>query len=135
MNVDSVTEFFQKGFRVSLGATSFLVETIQDPNKRDENLQKLNSNFNSMDFTDLTEELAEKGEVTEQEARKFVDNILQQNQEGSSSYPTATADYPTSANPQTVSRADLQQQLQGLTEEIIALRTDLEKLRDSESQE
>lgn len=134
MNVDNVTEFFQKGFRVSLGATSFLAETIQDPNKREENLQKLNSNFNSMDFTELTEELAEKGEFTEQEARKFVDNILQQNKDDSSRDRNVASNYPY-ANPQTVTRADLQQELQGLIEEIIALRTDLEQLRDSESQE
>lgn len=128
--MDSVTEFVQKGFRTSLGAASFLVETLQDPNKRDENLQKLNSNFNSMDFSQLTEEWAQKGEITEREARTFVDNMLQQKGSESSNSDNLS-DFPRKATNDNLVRSNLEEELQELTAEIIALRTELQQYQDS----
>lgn len=128
--MDSVTEFVQKGFRTSLGAASFLVETLQDPNKRDENLQKLNSNFNSMDFSQLTEEWAQKGEITEREARTFVDNMLQQKGSQSSNSDNLS-DFPRKATNDNLVRSNLEEELQELTAEIIALRTELQQYQDS----
>jgi len=129
--MDTVTDFVQKGFRVSLGATSFLVETLQDPNKRDENLQKLNANFNSMDFSQLTEEWAAQGEITEREARTFVDNML--HQKGSeSSNSDNLSDFPRNATNDNLVRSNLQKELQELTAEIVALRTELQQYQDSE---
>lgn len=133
--MDSVTELVQKGFRTSLGAASFLVETLQDPNKRDENLQKLNSNFNSMDFSQLTEEWAEKGETTERDARTFVDNMLQQRGTESTANPDNLSDFPRNDPAENVVRSNLQEELQELTAEIIALRTELEQYQDSDSQD
>jgi polyhydroxyalkanoate synthesis regulator phasin len=129
--MDSVTEFVQKGFRTSLGAASFLVETLQDPNKRDENLQKLNSNFNSMDFSQLTEEWAAQGEITEREARTFVDNMLQQKGSESSNSDNLS-DFPRNATNDNLVRSNLQSELQELTAEIVALRTELQQYQDSE---
>ena len=131
--MDSVTELVQKGFRTSLGAASFLVETLQDPNKRDENLQKLNSNFNSMDFSQLTEEWAEKGETTERDARTFVDNMLQQPGSETTVNPDNLSDFPRNDTAENVVRSNLQEELQELTAEIIALRTELEQYQDSNS--
>lgn len=128
--MDSVTEFVQKGFRTSLGAASFLVETLQDPNKRDENLQKLNSNFNSMNFSQLTEEWAEKGEVTEREARTFVDNMLQQKGSETSNSDNLS-DFSRNTTNDNVVRSNLREELQELTTEIIALRTELQQYQDS----
>lgn len=133
--MDSVTELVQKGFRTSLGAASFLVETLQDPNKRDENLQKLNSNFNSMDFSQLTEEWAEKGETTERDARTFVDNMLQQRGTESTVNRDNLSDFPRNDSAENVVRSNLQEELQELTAEIIALRTELEQYEDSDSQD
>lgn len=133
--MDSVTELVQKGFRTSLGAASFLVETLQDPNKRDENLQKLNSNFNSMDFSQLTEEWAEKGETTERDARTFVDSMLQQRGTESTVNPDNLSDFPSNDPAENVARSNLQEELQELTAEIIALRTELEQYQDSDSQD
>ena len=133
--MDSVTELVQKGFRTSLGAASFLVETLQDPNKRDENLQKLNSNFNSMDFSQLTEEWAEKGETTERDARTFVDNMLQQRGTESTVNRDNLSDFPRNDPAENVVRSNLQEELQELTAEIIALRTELEQYQDSDSQD
>lgn len=133
--MDSVTELVQKGFRTSLGAASFLVETLQDPNKRDENLQKLNSNFNSMDFSQLTEEWAEKGETTERDARTFVDGMLQQRVRENTTNPDNLSDFPSNDPAENVVRSNLQEELQELTAEIIALRTELEQYQDSDSQD
>jgi polyhydroxyalkanoate synthesis regulator phasin len=130
--MNTVTDFVQKGFRTSLGAASFLVETLQDPDKRDENLQKLNSNFNSMDFSQLTEEWAEKGEVTEREARTFVDNMLQQKGSDTSSNSDNFSDFPRNTSNQSSASSNLLQELQELTAEIIALRTELQQYRDSQ---
>jgi polyhydroxyalkanoate synthesis regulator phasin len=129
--MNTVTDFVQKGFRTSLGAASFLVETLQDPNKRDENLQKLNSNFNSMDFSQLTEEWAAKGEITETEARTFVDNMLQQKGSDTSSNSDNLSDFPRNTTNQSPASSNLQQELQELTAEIIALRTELQQYQES----
>ncbi len=69
MNSDNLTQLLQQRFRITLGATASLVETLQDPQKRNQNLSDLRSELNH-----LTQEWAEKGEVTEQEARNFVDD-------------------------------------------------------------
>ncbi|MGB3495628.1 MAG: hypothetical protein WBA57_23060, partial [Elainellaceae cyanobacterium] len=56
MNSENIVQLVQKGFHVTLGATSFFVETLQDSQKRDENVAKL-----SGDFTILSEEWAVEG--------------------------------------------------------------------------
>jgi len=116
----------QKSFRVSLGATTALVESLQDPQKRDENWTKMQT-----DFGQLTEEWAEKGEVTEQEARSFVDNLISGQDTQSTSSTSDPSSATTTATP--TASADIQQELQELTAHIIALREELEKLRESES--
>ena len=63
MNPDMVTELFKKGFLVTLGATTSVVESIQDSQKREENLSQLN-----LGFDQLSQIWANKGEVTESEA-------------------------------------------------------------------
>ncbi len=125
MNPDDLTQIIQKGFRVTLGATSFFMETLQDSNKRDENLNKLNSDFNQ-----LTEEWAERGEMTEQEARNFVDTILNQqnsqvNTDSTTVYSTPLSDF---------AQSDIQRDLLELTKEIANLRIDLQQSQESDSQ-
>ena len=115
----------QKSFRVSLGATTALVESLQDPEKREENWTKMQT-----DFGQLTEEWAEKGEVTEQEARSFVDNLMSEQASQSTSSTSDPSSATTTATP--TADPDMQQELQELTDHIIALREELEKLRASE---
>lgn len=124
MNPDNLTQIIQKGFRVTLGATSFFMETLQDSSKRDENLNKLNSDFNQ-----LTEEWAERGEMTEQEARNFVDTIL--NQQNSQVYTDSTT---VSSSPASGLALDVQGDLLELTKEIANLRADLQQFQESDSQ-
>jgi polyhydroxyalkanoate synthesis regulator phasin len=128
MNSDNLTQLLQQGFRVTLGATTSLVETLQDPQKRNDNLDSIRS-----ELSHIATEWAAKGEITEQEARNFVDNFLNQlGNQGSS---------PTSASPPaTVTVTSTQAvpsgvelELQELTAQIAAIRTELEKLRNSDS--
>lgn len=124
MNPDDIFQNLQKGFRVTLGATSALLESIQDPQKREENLTKLRVDPNL-----LAEELAVKGEVTEREARNFVDSVFQQQQSTQSSSPSSSS---YASGP--VAPPEVQADLQELTEQIAAMRAELERLRQQNSQ-
>lgn len=123
MNSDTLIQLLQKSLRVTLGATATLIETLQDPQRRDENLSKLRT-----ELSQLTEEWELKGETTEREARSFVDNILTRssgfnNPPRSEATSTSTVSSPAPA-------PAVQQDLQELTEQIAAIRSELEKLRE-----
>ncbi|MFZ1029076.1 MAG: hypothetical protein WAN66_22980 [Limnoraphis robusta] len=131
MNADNLTQIIHQGFRVTLGATSSMIEMLQDSQKRSENLEKIQSQW-----TQLAEEWAEKGEQTEQEARKFVDTLLEQQTNSATTEPTAS----TYSSPMTTTTSvsvsqptNSAQELQELTAQIAALRQELERLRGSES--
>ncbi|MCP2728255.1 hypothetical protein [Limnofasciculus baicalensis] len=123
MNSNNLVELLQTGFRVSLGATASLVEILQDSQKREENLSQIRS-----DLSQKVTEWAQKGETTEQEARNFIDQMLQR--QGNSGNPGATEtprDTPTPAASQ-----NTQQEIEELTAQIAAIRTELEQMRDSQ---
>lgn len=128
MNSDNLTQLLQQGFRVTLGATASLVETLQDPQKQTQNLDALR-----LELSHLTTDWAQKGEMTEQEARNFVDNLLNQvgNQQPSptpGASPSTVTTTPTQAAP-----LDVELDLQELTAQIAAIRKELEKLRNPDS--
>ncbi|PSP10196.1 MAG: hypothetical protein BRC50_15595 [Cyanobacteria bacterium SW_11_48_12] len=116
MNANSFFELVQQGFRVALGATASLGETLQDPQKREQAIS----------------EWEQKGENTEQEARSLLEQLLSQ-QEGNSASTTGTGGYASSASAPSAN-PETQSQLQQLIEQIVELRTELEKLRQSESE-
>jgi polyhydroxyalkanoate synthesis regulator phasin len=122
MNSDTTINLLKKGFHVTLGATSSLVESIQDPIKREENLAQLRMGPN-----EFAEILAERGAVTEVEARKFVDNVVAQYQPSASSYSTGA----TSASPSPSIDPTLQLELQDLTKQLAELRAQLNSSRNS----
>lgn len=124
MNANNLTHLLQRGFHVTLGATASLVETLQDPQKRTENLSQINS-----ELSNLANELEAKGEMTEQEARNFVGNFLNQlrNQRPTTSAPSTVTTSTQVAPP------DVQLDLQELTAQIAAIRTELENLRNSDN--
>jgi polyhydroxyalkanoate synthesis regulator phasin len=161
MNSDNLVQLVQKSFRITLGATTSLVEVLQNPEKRQENFSEMRSKLN-----ERMEDWETKGEVTEQEARKFVDTMWQQRQStgGSPDSPTNPTnpsfrvDLPnfpqsisdllrfqtrqpegvansTSASPtaNTSSTIDpqVQTEIQNLTAQIAAMRAELETLRQS----
>lgn len=125
MNSETLLQVLQNGFRVTLGATASLVEVLQDPQKREENLAKL-----KQEWSQLAEEWAAKGEITEQDARNFVNDFFSQRSNPDSSAPPK----PTSSTDMSAPTApsDVQVELQDLTAKIATIRAELEKLRNAE---
>lgn len=121
MDPNNATAFLQKGLHVVLGATSSVVESLQDSQKREENLSQLN-----LGPDELMQIWAEKGEVTESEARTFMDNLMAQYSPQSSDTPSDVG----STTPPAGSTVDpvLQQNLKDLTAEITNTRVELENM-------
>jgi len=134
MNPDNLPQMLQTGFHLTLGATSFLIETLQDPLKREENIEKLKS-----DLGQLASELLEKGEMTDREARNFVDTIFSQpgsrETADSESVSPQQSDAATDGSPDSVVQPDVKLEIQELTAHMAALRVELEKLRAENSQD
>lgn len=122
MNSDTVLRLLQKGFRVTIGATATLIEVLQDPQRRDQNLSKLR-----LELDQLAQEWAEKGEITEQEARSFVDTLMAQRRSASDRAASETT-VTTIATP-VVSPPTEVLELQELTAQLAAIRAELALLR------
>ena len=108
-----VINTLQQGFRISVGATASLMETLQDPQKRQITLQDLQQQWGQK-----AEQWAEKGIVTEAEARQYVDQWLAQMQKNSQMGKQH-------GGGQTIDFATAQAELERLTQEIITLKDEL----------
>lgn len=129
MTSDTVVRLLQTSFRVTLGATTSLVEVLQDPQKREANLTKLRTNFE-----ELTREWAEKGEVTEIEARNYVDTFIAQRRSEMNSASTTVPTTATPVQPPVQSTSpEVQLELQELTAQLAAIRAEVERLRMEEN--
>jgi polyhydroxyalkanoate synthesis regulator phasin len=142
MDTIDLEKLFQRGYYVTLGATSSLLEVIQDPTKREENFRRLGRSFD-----EITQELAEKGVTTEAEARSYVDKfIAQQVNGGSSTTNSESAGLTTvTTTAKTVDdnaaegteksdksvKASMRDEIQELTQQLASLRSQLEKLRSN----
>ena len=71
MDKTALFQTLQQGLHVTVGATATLIETIQDPQKRTETLSELQSTLHQQ-----AQQWSEKGLVTEEEARRFIDAWL-----------------------------------------------------------
>ncbi|MDJ0631647.1 MAG: hypothetical protein QNJ34_00505 [Xenococcaceae cyanobacterium MO_188.B29] len=124
MSNNNFLQIIQQGFRVTVGATTSLVETIQDPQKRTEALSQIQT-----ELEQKTQEWSQKGEVTEQEARRIIDNLIsQRGWQKKTNTANSNNQYSSSSNS---SENSVQSDLEELTEQIIALRKDLENLQQS----
>ncbi|MDY6941210.1 MAG: hypothetical protein SWY16_26580 [Cyanobacteriota bacterium] len=126
MSPDNLVQTIQTGFHISVGATASLLESIQDTRKREENLETL-----KLDWEQIANKMAQKGEQTEREARNFVDTLVEQGSSTASQSPQG----PTSLdiNPLVNERdAEVKTELETLTEQIVTLRKELEQLRQQE---
>ncbi|MEO1145301.1 MAG: hypothetical protein AAFY26_06855 [Cyanobacteria bacterium J06638_22] len=123
MNSNDIFQNVQKGFRVTLGAAGTLIDSLQDPRNGEEALNKLRSNPDQ-----LVEELAAKGEMTEQEARTFVDGLLNSAQNAAT--PPAPGSRPTGNAPS--APPDIQADLEVLTNQIAELRKELKDLTEQD---
>jgi polyhydroxyalkanoate synthesis regulator phasin len=118
MNPETILQNIQKGFRVGIGATTTIVESMQNPTLYQQNLDRLRTNP-----LGLVEELAEKGAVTEQEARGTVDRLwANRNGQPASEMVVTTQAVPVGP--------DVQTELKSLTEQLIALRQEIAALRE-----
>ena len=118
---NNLTEILQHSVRVAIGAATVLVETLQDSQKRNQTFEELQGQFKQK-----AEEFAQKGEVTEREAKQKAEewfNQYQSSHRSSSTTPTTS----TSSSSTSSSNGGVQ----NLTEQIISLRTELENLRNS----
>jgi polyhydroxyalkanoate synthesis regulator phasin len=128
MNSEDFTQLLQKGVRITLGASASLVENLQNSQKRTQNLSQLRTELDQ-----LATEWAAKGEMTEQEARSFVQQLF--NQLGNRQSTSPTADSPnTSVTTSTddVAPPEVRLEIQELTAQLAAIRAELEKLQKSE---
>lgn len=145
MDTIDLEKLFQRGYYVTLGATSSLLEVIQDPTKREENLRRLGRNFD-----EITQELAEKGVTTEAEARSYVDKFVAQQVSGKTSTEsevTSLTTVTTTArtvddsafdnlsdkfeNPNNTVKASMRDEIQELTQQLASLRSELQNLRSN----
>lgn len=154
MNSDNLPQLLKTGFHLTLGAASFAIETLQSPIEREKNLAKLQS-----DLSLLADELLEKGETIDREARNFVDTVFgeqKENDRGNDSEfdgdiqqsdrtdrksdlksdPTSEqqSDQPADNIPQPFTRSDARLEIQELTAQMAALRAELESLRAENSE-
>lgn len=128
MNSNNLLQLLQSGFRVSLGATTSLVETLQDPQKREENFSQLR-----FELSQRVAEWEEKGLITEQEARSFIETILRQPSNSGGSSATRTPSNTATTPPTPAASPNVQLEIEELTLQIAAIRTELEKLRNPSS--
>lgn len=127
MSSDNLVQTLQTGFRITVGATASLLESLQDDRKREENLETL-----KLDWTQIADRWAQKGQKTEEEARSFVDAVMSQGQSAASRPPTNPTSSSVPETPAADGDAAVQTELQELTEQIATLRKELEHLRERE---
>lgn len=126
MNSNNLLQLLQTGFHASLGATSSLVETLQDPQKREESLSELR-----IQLGERIAEWVQKGEITEQEARNFIETLLRQQTNSRNTATTAATSDTVGTSPTTpVASPNVQLEIEELTAQIAAIRTELENLRN-----
>ncbi|MDX1977646.1 MAG: hypothetical protein SFT94_08225 [Pseudanabaenaceae cyanobacterium bins.68] len=122
-----IEQILQKSFYVTLGATSSLLEVVQDSAK----LAALLRDW-QQELERLTQQLVDKGVITEVEARNFVDRFISRNWSGASSSPAPNSPGTvTTVDTTVVPNNDPQdiQQLADLTKQLADLRAELERLR------
>ncbi|MCS6958873.1 MAG: hypothetical protein RMK91_02350 [Pseudanabaenaceae cyanobacterium SKYGB_i_bin29] len=115
MNTIDWGKLLQRGYYVTLGFTSILLEIAQDATKREERIKDLDR---------FLDELVAKGVSTEAEARSYVDQIMARGTQTSK-----TEDGTTVTAVATTVADNTEQELRELTEQIAKLRQELEQLR------
>ncbi|MEN9225106.1 MAG: hypothetical protein Q6L60_02200 [Thermostichus sp. HHBFW_bins_43] len=141
----SSSDWFTRARHIFYGTATALVEILQDPEKRTENLNRL-----SMDLGQLAEELEQKGELTEQEAIRYLEGLKDAAANTPSTAPdsempgsvpspsepvsssTATAPVAPASTQTPISKEEIAE-LMELTYQIESLRLDLERLRTEPS--
>ena len=121
MSNNAAANLLQKGLRITIGATTTLVETLQDPQKRQQTLTELQSQLSQQ-----TQLWAEKGEITETEAKRWVETWLAQQKQQRTNTSSSAGNSTTVTN---IRFSDAQREIEELTAQILALKTELEQSR------
>lgn len=131
MNTDTLLELFQKGYRVTLGAASSAVEAVQDPQRTADEFSAIGT-----DWVRLAEKLEVRGALTEKEARDFVEGVSSQLPEPLRSMSSGLHSPVVQSEPQTVTTVAtpvvdtaLKAEVESLTAELIAMRSEIESLK------
>ncbi|YAI82608.1 MAG: hypothetical protein ACQJCO_03295 [cyanobacterium endosymbiont of Rhopalodia sterrenbergii] len=125
MNTDNLSQLLQQGFQISVGATTSFLEPLQDPQKRSKTISDIHTQL-----IKKAQEWAQKGETTEQEARRLMNEWLNQQQYQHSSTSINRNDYY-KLTLSSGGNKNAQGTIKKLTEQVISLRTELENLRRS----
>jgi polyhydroxyalkanoate synthesis regulator phasin len=121
MSTNNFLQAIQQSYHIAVGATATLLETVQDPQKREAALSDL-----QVQWQQRSQEWSEKGEVTEREARRTVETWLNQREAPKSTNSNSSGTMTTGTDD-----AALQSEIRELTEQITSLRTELERSRQS----
>ncbi len=116
-NNSTLLNTLQQGFRITVGATASLVETLQDPQKRQGTFQDL-----QQEWDQKASQWAAKGTTTETEARQYVDQLMAQLRQ---SVPNPSAKSPSSGSNNIIDFATAKKELDRLTEEIVTLKEEI----------
>ncbi len=123
MDNNNFFNFLQQGFRVTIGATTVFIETLQDSQKRQETISQLQTQWD-----ELSQEWAKKGEQTEEDARKMMDKIWNKKSDHSSADPNSGD--VTTVDVSATSAKEVDSEVKNLTQQIVELRRELEELRN-----
>ncbi|QHU99223.1 thylakoid-associated protein [Synechocystis sp. CACIAM 05] len=116
-NNSTLLDTIQQGFRITVGATASLVETLQDPQKRQGTFQDL-----QQEWDQRASQWAQKGTTTETEARQYVDQLLAQWRQ---SLPNPLSKTTATGSNNIIDFATAKRELDRLTEEIATLKGEL----------
>ncbi len=135
MNTDTIVELLQKGYRVTLGAASSAVEAVQDPQRAADEFSAVGTDFNR-----LADKLEVRGALTEKEARDFMEGVVSQMPEPFRSVSSTFVQDTTPKEPRTVTTvatpvidSGLKAEVESLTAELIAMRKEIDELRQKDS--
>jgi len=109
----------QQGLRIAIGATASAVETIQDRERLNQKITEL-----TRDLQARSEIWAQKGALTEDEANKMIEDFFNQKNNVPKSSNTKPSGGSTPSS----------QDLRSLTQEVINLREELNKLNSKSSE-
>jgi polyhydroxyalkanoate synthesis regulator phasin len=129
MDSNNFFDLVHQGFRTAVGAAASVVETFQNPQKREETFSNLNSQWQKS-----TQEWAEKGETTEKEARRVVEEFLHKQGANQGNGATKSTEGEIKSNNVTDSpspKPDVATEIRELTAAIVSLITELEPQEQS----
>lgn len=121
MSANNLLQAIQQGYHIAVGATATLLETLQDPQKREAALSDL-----QVQWQQRSQEWSEKGDAAEQEARRTVETWLNQREASENTNRNSSSNSTTGTDD-----TALEAEIRKLTEQITSLRAELERSRQS----